>query len=42
MRYLGHVARKGEKRKVTRIWLESLKEKGYWEDPRVVWRIILK
>jgi hypothetical protein len=34
MRYLEHVARMEEKRIVTSIWLESLKEKGYWEDTR--------
>ena len=41
MKYLGHVACMGEKRKHTRIWLDSLKERGYWEDPRIVGRIII-
>jgi len=30
-----------EKRKHKRIWLESLKERGYWEDLRIVERVIL-
>jgi len=41
MKYLGPVARMGDKRKNTKMWLESLKERGYWEDRRIVWRIIL-
>jgi hypothetical protein len=35
MRWVGHVARTGQGRKVYWVWWESLKEKDLWEDQGV-------
>jgi hypothetical protein len=35
MRWVGHVARTGEKRNAYRYWRESQKERDHWEDQDV-------
>jgi hypothetical protein len=42
MRWAGHVARMGEKRKHTGYWWESQKERDHWEDQGVGGWTILK
>jgi hypothetical protein len=42
MRWMGHVACKGERRHITVFWWVNLREKDHWGDPGVGGRIILR
>jgi hypothetical protein len=42
MRWAGHVAQMGEKRKHIGCWWESQKERDHWEDQDIGGRTILK
>jgi hypothetical protein len=42
MRWAGHVAHMGKKEGCTGCWWGNLRERGYWGDPDVDGRIILR